>query len=84
MKTEPNDPIHILINEGETTYNGITKREYYAGLALQGLLAASEDVSVVQSAREAVQAADALIFALNASHEHFPENTSCAGLVEGR
>lgn len=48
MKTEPNEPIHPLIETqeraGETFYTdtfstgGLTKREYFAAMAMQGLL----------------------------------------------
>ena len=45
---------------------GLTKREYFAGLALQGLLANPEiPIGELSNATEAVEYADALITALN-------------------
>jgi hypothetical protein len=44
---------------------GLTKREYFAAMALQGLFAAAEYSRVEYYAPIAVQAADALIAELN-------------------
>ena len=46
-------------------YRGLTKREYFAALALQGLLAGDPDVAYKGAAEDAVSHADALIKALN-------------------
>lgn len=48
-------------------HNGLTKREYFAGVALQGLLASpvTDDVSFPHIATMAVIAADKLIIELN-------------------
>ena len=43
---------------------GLTKREYFAAMALQGLLA-NDSALITSKARDAVQAADALIEILN-------------------
>ena len=43
---------------------GLTKREYFAAMALQGLLANDSEL-ITSKARDAVQAADALIEILN-------------------
>ena len=49
---------------------GLSKREYFAAIALQGLLAADSFRTMDERVRKAVQAADALIAALNAEpHE---------------
>lgn len=80
-KTDPNAPAMPWVVEGMDMSDvqtfgtgGLTKREWFAGLAMQGVLAGPdspnfEDDSV---ARSAVDLADALIAALNeeeASHE---------------
>ena len=44
---------------------GLTKREYFAAIALQGLLASDLDASVEDFATSAVKCADVLIDALN-------------------
>lgn len=77
MKTEPNEPISpkISTHEREQKYGvgtygevysegGLTKREYFAGLAMQRILVDSEDTAS-QIATMAVQFADALISELN-------------------
>lgn len=73
--TDPHASIHPT--SGSEVYygtRGLTKREHYAGLALQGLLADSErrsddkldgETCVQATARLAVEHADALIEALN-------------------
>ena len=50
---------------------GLTKREYFAGLALQGLLAgphAESDCGIEGLAHDAVLAADKLLAALEGNH----------------
>lgn len=50
---------------------GLTKREYFAAAALQGLLATGENIGgVAIFAKSAVQYADALIMQLNKEHNH--------------
>ena len=52
--------------EGTILIKGLTKREYFAALALQGLLTESQVLDNHDKfAKFAVQAADALIAALN-------------------
>lgn len=57
-----------LINTIEYNNNyistGLTKREYFAAMALQGLLA-NDSGLITSKARDAVKAADALIEELN-------------------
>jgi len=43
-----------------TTANGLTKREHFAGLAMQGLMGTSGFMPI-QNARQAVEQADALL-----------------------
>lgn len=49
----------------ETTSSGLSKREYFAGLALQGILANPNPGGINQSVIMAVQAADALLLELS-------------------
>ncbi len=78
MKTNPDDtamPTNSLVfpNNGEVMYgqNGLTKREYFAAMALQGILAGTSGVESLASigpsgwASVAVSQADALIAELN-------------------
>jgi hypothetical protein len=39
MKNEPAFPTHYIKENGMWSDGGLTKREYFAGLAIQGLLA---------------------------------------------
>lgn len=68
MKTNPNDPAGIGINRNEwgVASEGLTKREYFASMALQGLLSGrNADVSAETLAKQSIMAADALIDELN-------------------
>lgn len=47
-------------NEGRYGTAGLTKREHFAGLAMQGILAFNTDVSYSDAAIDAVRYADAL------------------------
>ncbi len=61
MSTNPSDPTFCQ------NYNGLTKREHFAALAMQGFTA-SPDYSAAHCdkiAKYAVEQADALIAALN-------------------
>ena len=53
------------IYEGELISVGLTKREYFAAIALQGLLANTDFADGPHNAELAVNAADALIAELN-------------------
>jgi hypothetical protein len=83
-KTKPNDPIEwrhytpTMTSKDGTFYEdhnaGLTKREYFAGLAMQGMLANSYSNDFIQTlsqanrydiAELAVEQADALIELLN-------------------
>ena len=70
-ETKANDPIHNVINSkkdysDDNIYksNGLTKREYFAAMALQGLLSLG-GVVYQSTEKSAVEAADALIEELN-------------------
>ena len=69
MHTDPDHTVHPLYDDGSIVLtNGLTKREYFAAAALQGLLAdpdTTEQLSTADVVEVAVHAADALIEALN-------------------
>ena len=58
--------LYILNNKEASGVKGLTKREYFAALAMQGLVTQpSITVSYSEYAKHAVAAADALIAELN-------------------
>jgi hypothetical protein len=61
METKPNESAFPIVDEAA----GLTKREYFAGLALQGLLANPAYVDYTTLETSAVEAAEKLIAALN-------------------
>ena len=78
MKTEPNEPIngdaHCLNPKFNTFSYGLTKREYFSAIALQGLLSIFDeaqksvtpnDYNTGYMVKLAVNAADKLIEELN-------------------
>lgn len=77
MKTNGNDsvnPIKHFHSEGKDVskvHNGLTKREYFAAMAMQGLIAHNcahfkdEDLHETGIAKRSVKLADALIKTLN-------------------
>jgi hypothetical protein len=88
MKTNPNDPaspVEVSNVDGNIIGNqtsqfsyfatGLTKREYFAGLAMQGIIGNSKVIYAMTSAaktetaRFAVELADALIEELNKSEQ---------------
>lgn len=66
-KEDPAFPTDYWMDENQTgTVPGLTKREYFAAMALQGLLANSALTdTIADNATIAIQAADALIAKLN-------------------
>ena len=64
METKPNEPINIVEYNNNYISTGLTKREYFAAMALQGLLA-NDSGLITSKARDAVKAAEALIEILN-------------------
>lgn len=73
MKDEPAFPrvvINTLDKEYHEPYQGLTKREYFAAMAMQGLLAHSAYSNGIEDAADlAVQGADALIESLTEGQE---------------
>ena len=61
MKTNPNEPIHTIEYNNNYISNGLTKHEYFAVMALQGLLADRKLGSIQEHAEYAVKLAEALI-----------------------
>ena len=64
-ETRANDLIYPVRKIDTINYTGLTKREYFAAMALQGLLAKYGSDYQVQNAKEAIYWADALIEELN-------------------
>ena len=73
-ETKPNDAIHNVFNSkkdysDDNIYksNGLTKREYFAAMALQGIIANKDglDIKIERIVESAVDTADALIEELN-------------------
>lgn len=63
MSLHPLDPAFAVTDS--TIDSGLTKREYFAALAMQGLVNNPETTNVNDIAATAVQYADALISELN-------------------
>ena len=68
MKTRPNEP--ICPQYPGAKWAGITKREYFAALAMEGLCTLYPIESYERAAKEAVDQADALIKELNRDNEN--------------
>ena len=64
METKPNESINTIEYNNNYISTGLTKREYFAAMALQGLLA-NDSGLITSKAIDAVKAADALIEELN-------------------
>jgi hypothetical protein len=65
IKTNPDEPVQPEEYNTNYRFNGLTKREYFAAMALQGLLATNSTTSTEYYAIDAVRVADALINELN-------------------
>lgn len=78
--TNPNEPAFPSESEADNSlasalaYRGLTKREYFAALAMQGIFASyanpeinTQLINLSQHARQSIQMADALILELNKS-----------------
>lgn len=77
MKTNPNAPINVMYDEPNVHEDngGLTKREYFAAMAMQGLLASPDSEiftssngvtdNAAKKARFCCDMADALITQLN-------------------
>jgi vacuolar-type H+-ATPase catalytic subunit A/Vma1 len=65
MNTNPNDSA-FPVDSGEMGMTeGLTKREYFAAMAMQGILSSSADRGTSAVAKNAVEFADALMEKLN-------------------
>ena len=64
-KTHGDSPINTIEYNNNYISTGLTKREYFAAMAMQGLLANYGSSYSVQNTMEAVYMADALIEELN-------------------
>lgn len=68
--TKPNALIHPFVEKGDTLTgpDGLTKREYFAAMAMQGILSNPDEAMRIPEAKMcswATSTADALIDALN-------------------
>ena len=63
METKSNEPAFASIHT--PWLKGLTKREYFAAMALQGLLPTNISQSIEEDAKNAVKLADILIEELN-------------------
>ena len=68
-KTHGDSPINTIEYNNNYISTGLTKREYFAAMALQGLLA-NDSGLITSKARDAVKAADALIEELNKTKQN--------------
>lgn len=76
MATQPNHLIHSFQHSESTdgNFDGLTKREYFAAMAMQGIIASQNPGSqdpggAKRTAEDAALLADALIAALNKDSE---------------
>ena len=65
QKTNPDEPIQTIEYNNNYISNGLTKREYFVAMALQGLLATNSTTTIEYYAIDAVRIADVLIEELN-------------------
>jgi hypothetical protein len=67
MKTKKNESAFPIIAEDYIIDGGLTKREYFAAMALQGIIANKDglDIKIERIVESAVDTADALIEELN-------------------
>ena len=72
METKPNEPIHTIEYNNNYISNGLTKREYFAAMALQGLLADYESECIEDYSKYAVKLADSLIEELSKTKTNEP------------
>jgi hypothetical protein len=64
--TNPNDSATgFAWSQEQSGTSGLNKREYFAAMAMQGILSGSQFIDGERFAKLAVQAADALIAELN-------------------
>lgn len=66
-ETKPNEPINIVEYNNNYISTGLTKREYFASMAMQGIISNKDglDIKIERIVESAVDTADALIEELN-------------------
>jgi hypothetical protein len=66
-ETKPNEPIIPLEYNNDYTSMGLTKREYFAAMAMKGIITNKDglDIKIERIAESAVDMADTLIEELN-------------------
>ena len=66
-ETNPNEPINMVEYNNNYISTGLTKREYFAAMAMQGIIANKDglDIKIERIVESAVDTADALIEELN-------------------
>ena len=67
METNPNEPIDSNLLNTVVKYSGLTKREYFASMAMKGIITNKDglDIKIERIAESAVDMADSLIEELN-------------------
>lgn len=67
METNANEPINVIEYNNNYISTGLTKREYFAVMAMQGIIANKDglDIKIERIVESAVDTADALIEELN-------------------
>ena len=67
METKPNEIIIKLEHNNDYTSMGLTKREYFAAMVIQGIISNKDglDIKIERIVESAVDIADALIEKLN-------------------
>lgn len=67
METKPNEPINTLEYNNNYISTGLTKREYFAVMAMQSIIQNKDglDIKIERIVESAVDTADALIEELN-------------------
>lgn len=67
METKPNEPINIVEYNNNYISTGLTKREYFAAMVIQGIISNKDglDIKIERIVESAVDTADALIEELN-------------------
>ena len=66
-ETKPNEPINIVEYNNNYISTGLTKREYFAAMVIQGIISNKDglDIKIERIVESAVDIADALIEELN-------------------
>jgi nitrogenase subunit NifH len=66
-ETNPNEPINMVEYNNNYISTGLTKREYFAAMAMQGIIANKDglDIKIERIVESALDTADALIEELN-------------------